>query len=58
MVSLNERHVCFDMSRYIRELRRWHVEDDWPRQRQEALAPLPVDSATPVLALRVPALRK
>ncbi len=33
-MSLNKRHVFFDMSRYIRELHRWHDDEDWHRQHE------------------------
>jgi phosphoglycerol transferase len=40
IVSSNERHACFDMRRYVRELHRWHADDDWESQRDAVLHPL------------------
>jgi phosphoglycerol transferase len=39
LASRNERHTCFDMRHYIRELHHWH-SDDWEMQRDIALHPI------------------
>jgi phosphoglycerol transferase len=40
LVSLNKRHACFDMRRYIGELHRWHTDPEWDVLRDTALHPV------------------
>ncbi len=40
LVSRNERHVCFDMSKYIGELRRSYSDAEWDDLHYKALHPV------------------
>ncbi len=37
IVSINKRHACFDMRRYVTELHRWHSDAEWKILRDKAL---------------------